>query len=51
MADAIDVVIPQVRHLQLALQGSFLGAWPVSARVNTVENDDAAILDRVEAAA
>jgi hypothetical protein len=26
-------------------------AWPVSTRVNKADNDDAAILDRVEAAA
>jgi hypothetical protein len=37
--------------LQLAPQGSFLGARPVSTRVNKANNDAAAILDRVEAAA
>jgi hypothetical protein len=28
-----------------------MAAWPVSTRVNKADNDDAAILDRVEAAA
>ena len=42
---------PDPRDMLVPFPSEPMAMWPISTRVNKPENDDAAILDRVEAAA
>jgi putative SOS response-associated peptidase YedK len=44
-------VEPDPRDLLVPFPSEPMAMWPISTRVNKPENDDAVILDRIEAAA